>query len=186
MAFRLAHISDVHLAPLPDVRLPDLFSKRITGYINWRQNRAAHMAGGTVGQLVAAMAKKMPDHIAVTGDLTNLALDAEIVNAAAWLGELGNPEDVSVVPGNHDAYVRGALSKAVTAWRANMTSEAAGITVTRSGFPYLRRRGPVAIIGVNSAIATAPVHGVGHLLPKAGQGPRPASRPRRAIPAFSA
>ena len=134
----------------------DLFSKRITGYINWKQNRAVHMAGGTVGQLVAAMAKQMPDHIAVTGDLTNLALDSEIVNAAAWLGELGNPADVSVVPGNHDAYVRGALSKAVTAWKENMTSEAAGITVTRSGFPYLRQRGPAAIIGVNSAIATAP------------------------------
>jgi 3',5'-cyclic AMP phosphodiesterase CpdA len=156
MAFRLAHISDVHLAPLPDVRMLDLFSKRITGYINWKQNRAVHMAGGTVGQLVTAMAKQMPDHIAVTGDLTNLALDSEIVNAAAWLGELGNPADVSVVPGNHDAYVRGALSKAVTAWKENMTSEAAGITVTRSGFPYLRQRGPAAIIGVNSAIATAP------------------------------
>jgi len=156
MAFRLAHISDVHLAPLPRVRRRDLFSKRITGYINWKRNRARHMAGGTLERLVEAMHRKSPDHVAVTGDLTNLALDAEIANAAAWLESLGDPADVSAIPGNHDAYVPGALARAVQAWRANMTTDETGIPLTKSGFPFLRRRGPAAIIGVNSAIATGP------------------------------
>lgn len=156
MAFRLAHISDVHLAPLPKVRRRELFSKRITGYINWKRNRARHMAGDTLERLVAAMQKKSPDHVAVTGDLTNLALDAEIDNAAAWLESLGEPADVSAIPGNHDAYVPGALARAVNAWRVNMTTDLSGISLTKSGFPFLRERGPAAIIGVNSAIATGP------------------------------
>ena len=156
MAFRLAHISDVHLAPLPKLRRRELFSKRITGYINWKRNRARHMAGDTLERLVAAMQGQSPDHVAVTGDLTNLALDAEIDNAAAWLESLGEPADVSAIPGNHDAYVPGALARAVAAWRGNMTTDVSGIPLTKSGFPFLRERGPAAIIGVNSAIATGP------------------------------
>ncbi|QKV17080.1 metallophosphoesterase family protein [Oricola thermophila] len=156
MTFRLAHISDAHLAPLPPVRRRELFSKRITGYINWKRNRARHMAGDALDRLVAAMKGSAPDHVAVTGDLTNLALDAEIANAAAWLRGLGDPAAVSVVPGNHDAYVPGALARAVAAWHANMTSDAAAIPLTRHGFPFLRERGPAAIIGVNSAVATGP------------------------------
>lgn len=156
MAFRLAHISDVHLAPLPKVRRRELFSKRITGYINWQRNRARHMAGDTLERLVAAMRKQAPDHVAVTGDLTNLALDAEIANAAAWLESLGDPANVSAVPGNHDAYVPGALARAVDAWRVNMTTDFPEIPLTKSGFPFLRERGPAAIVGVNSAIATGP------------------------------
>ncbi|TIR95677.1 MAG: metallophosphoesterase, partial [Mesorhizobium sp.] len=31
---RLAHISDVHLGPLPDVTYRDLASKRVLGYVN--------------------------------------------------------------------------------------------------------------------------------------------------------
>ncbi|MFZ2103248.1 MAG: metallophosphoesterase, partial [Oricola sp.] len=180
MAFRLAHISDVHLAPMPHVRASDLFSKRVTGYINWKRNRAAHMAGGTLRQLVAAMLKQQPDHIAVTGDLTNLALDEEIANAAAWLRSLGDPADVSAIPGNHDAYVPGALAKAVAAWKPWMTGEAENVTRTKNGFPWLRARGPAAIIGVNSSVATAPflasgifsrrqAKGLAQLLDRAGE-----------------
>jgi 3',5'-cyclic AMP phosphodiesterase CpdA len=156
MAFVLAHISDVHLGPLPAVRITDLLSKRITGYINWKRNRASHLIDETLGQMVDAMQRQKPDHIAMTGDLTNLALDAEIAGAAVWLQSLGAADRVSAVPGNHDAYVRGALAKAVAAWSANMTGDGDDIRRTKNGFPYIRRRGPVAIIGVNSAVATAP------------------------------
>lgn len=180
MAFRLAHISDVHLAPLPDVKVADLLSKRITGYINWKRNRAAHMAPDTVRRIVARMLAAGPDHVAVTGDLTNLALNAEIANAALWLQSLGAPAAVSAVPGNHDAYVPGALARAVVAWKPNMTGDEPSGPTTRTGFPYLRRRGPVAIVGVNSAVATGPfmasgvfgraqAKGLAHLLDRAGQ-----------------
>ena len=36
----LAHISDIHLAPLPPVRFVDLLGKRITGFLNWKMTRA--------------------------------------------------------------------------------------------------------------------------------------------------
>ena len=37
--FRLAHVSDIHLSPLPNLRKRDFATKRITGYLNWRFNR---------------------------------------------------------------------------------------------------------------------------------------------------
>ena len=66
---------------------------------------------GTLGTIVEAIKADKPDHLAVTGDLVNLALDAELELARLWLETLGRPEDVSVVPGNHDAYVPGAFDK---------------------------------------------------------------------------
>ena len=154
--FRLAHLSDIHLGPLPEVAYRDLVSKRITGYINWRRNRSADLNEGVVDRLVADLKAARPDHVAVTGDLMNLALSGEIALARLWLEALGAPEGVSVVPGNHDAYVRGALSKACKAWGAYMTGDGAGEPAQPGTFPYLRVRGRVALIGVSSARATAP------------------------------
>lgn len=154
--FRLAHLSDIHLGPLPDLAYRDLVSKRITGYINWRRNRRANLHEGVIDQLVTDMKAAGPDHIAVSGDLMNLALDGEIKLSTLWLETLGDPEDVSVVPGNHDAYVPGALDKTCAAWGPWMHGDGAASPAARGTFPYLRVRGPVALIGVSSARATAP------------------------------
>src|SRR5690606_27905453 len=97
-----------------------------------------------------------PDHIALTGDLVNLALDREIEMARLWLEGLGTPQNISVVPGNHDAYVPHALNKACCAWGAYMASDGAEPITNRHQFPFLRVRGPLAIIGISSARATAP------------------------------
>ena len=51
--FRLAHLSDIHLGPLPEVSYRELVSKRITGYINWQRNRKRAMFGDTLLNLVA-------------------------------------------------------------------------------------------------------------------------------------
>lgn len=154
--FRLAHISDVHLGPLPDVTYRDLASKRVVGYVNWQRNRRRHIHDAVIDTIVADIKASAPDHIAVTGDLVNLALDGEIEMARHWLETLGPPEDVSVVPGNHDAYVPGALDKACRAWAAWMTGDGVNSPVDRNSFPYLRVRGKVALIGVSTARATAP------------------------------
>ena len=154
--FRLAHISDVHLGPLPPVTYRDLASKRVVGYVNWQRNRRRHMHDSVLETLVADIRAAGPDHLAVTGDLVNLALDGEIEMARLWLETLGSPADVSVVPGNHDAYVPGAFHKACRAWDAWMTGDDGPAPVDRNGFPYLRVRGPVALIGVSTARATAP------------------------------
>lgn len=154
--FRLAHISDVHLGPLPDVTYRDLASKRVVGYVNWQRNRRRHMHDAVIDTIVADIKASAPDHIAITGDLVNLALDGEIEMAKHWLETLGRPEDVSVVPGNHDAYVPGALDKACRAWAPWMMGDGINSPVDRNSFPYLRVRGQVALIGVSTARATAP------------------------------
>jgi 3',5'-cyclic AMP phosphodiesterase CpdA len=178
--FRLAHISDVHLGPLPDVTYRDLASKRMVGYVNWQRNRRHLMHDGVLGSIVTDIKASAVDHIAVTGDLVNLALDAEIELAKLWLEALGAPHDVSVVPGNHDAYVPGAFDKVCRAWGAWMTGDGLHPPTDRHHFPYMRVREPVALIGVSSARATAPFmangffrdnqsHRLGALLDKAAK-----------------
>ena len=154
--FRLAHLSDVHLGPLPDVTYRDLASKRMVGYVNWQRNRRHHHHDGVVDTIVDDLKAQAPDHLAVTGDLVNLALDGEIEFAKLWLETLGDPAGVSVVPGNHDAYVPGAFDKACRAWAPWMHGDGSARPVDRDSFPYLRVRGNVALIGVSTAKATAP------------------------------
>ncbi|MEY9582423.1 3',5'-cyclic AMP phosphodiesterase CpdA [Sinorhizobium fredii] len=113
--FKLAHISDVHLGPLPDLSFRELASKRITGFVNWHRNRARHLFPGTLACLMDDIEKRDPDHLAITGDLVNLASSLEIGAVTEWLTEAGDPQDISVVPGNHDAYVPGAYEKTARA-----------------------------------------------------------------------
>lgn len=155
----LAHISDVHLAPLPRVSPRELMSKRITGWLNWRLKRGHQLRRDTLSDLVAHMKDQSPQMVAVTGDLVNLALDAEVFRALEWLRALGEPENVCAVPGNHDAYIKGALEKALATYGDYMSGE----TLGEEPFPYLRRMGQVALIGVSSAIATKPFVAAGQV-----------------------
>jgi 3',5'-cyclic AMP phosphodiesterase CpdA len=100
-----------------------------------------------------------PDHIAMTGDILNIGLKAEFPFAAAWLETLGPPDKVSFVPGNHDAYTRGAVPRVASTFAKWTTSDATG----ESGFPYLRMRNGVALIGLSSGIPTAPFLASGRL-----------------------
>jgi 3',5'-cyclic AMP phosphodiesterase CpdA len=155
--FRLAHISDVHLGPLPHFRKRDLMSKRITGYLNWRRNRAKSLGNAVLGAVIDNLHNAKPDHIAMTGDLVNLSLDAELPAARLWMEALGEPKNVSYVPGNHDAYVIGALQK-TTQNLADFIGDAA-----EPAFPSLRIRNDIALIGVNSARATPMFVAAGHV-----------------------
>lgn len=157
--FRLAHLSDPHLGPLPPVGLTDLVSKRIFGYLNWYLHRSRTVLQADVIEAVTADIKATaPDHIAVTGDLVNLALKPEYCHAKEWLSQFGRPQDVSVVPGNHDAYVPGAVARARAIWADHMRGDQG-----EAAFPYLRRRGEIALIGVSTAKATAPLMATGHI-----------------------
>ena len=55
--------------------------------------------------LCADLARRPPDHIVVTGDLTNVALDSEFRLGAAWLRRLQAIAPVTIVPGNHDVNI---------------------------------------------------------------------------------
>ncbi len=80
--------------------------------------------------------------------------------ARTFLEALGPPETVSFVPGNHDAYVRAP-------WRGCWRPAAAtpGTIRVVGTLSYLRRRGPVALIGLSSAIPTKPFVATGRLGP---------------------
>lgn len=155
--FRLIHISDLHLGPLPATRIRDLASKRIIGYVNWRRNRSRAFGDDVEAALIAAIAAERPDHIAVTGDLVNIALAGEYATACAFLSLMGSGDVVSAVPGNHDAYVPGAARRARKAWASYMTADVG----EAGGWPYIRRRGEIAIVGASSAVATGPFMATG-------------------------
>ncbi len=157
--FTLAHLSDPHLGPLPDPRFRELLSKRVIGYLNWHRNRAKAMTSVYLERLVSDLHAQNPDHIAVTGDLVNIALDREISAAKSWLETVGNCDRVSVVPGNHDAYVPGAIRKARDAWARYMTGDGEAV----ANFPYVRRKGPIALIGVSTARASGPWFATGRV-----------------------
>ena len=179
MSFVLAHLSDAHIGPLPRPRLRELAGKRLTGFINWnRRGRLHDMA--VLNSLVTDLRAAAPDHIAMTGDILNLGLAAEFPVAEAWLRTLGVPHDVSFVPGNHDAYVRASLGPLATTfvpWLADPGGLAA------PAFPYRRRRGPVALIGLSSAIPTAPFLASGALgaVQRAALGPLLAEAKREGL-----
>lgn len=156
--FKLAHISDVHLGPLPRLSIRELASKRITGFVNWHRNRRKHLFGGTLDLLLEDIRRHDADHLAVTGDLVNLASSIEIRTAAEWLESVGDPNFTSIVPGNHDAYVPGAYEKSIRAWYPYVRGDLAPEEwrEDRHVFPYLRVRGRVALIGCSSAVATPP------------------------------
>lgn len=159
--FTLAHLSDPHLPPMPQPRLSELAGKRLFGYLNWTRNRHRFHRRDVVDPLISDLQAQVPDHIAVTGDLVNLALDAEFVPARAWLESVGPPDKVTVVPGNHDAYMRSTRHRFAETWRDYLAGD--GARVESPLFPALRRRGPVVMIGVSSAVPTPPLMATGWL-----------------------
>ena len=155
--FTLAHLSDPHLAPLPQPRWSELIGKRVTGYINWQRRRRFIHDPKVLGKIVADLKAQAADHIAVTGDICNIALQEEFERGRKWLQDLGSLHDVSFVPGNHDAYVSKAVRYAPL-WAPYMSSDDGAV-----GFPYLRRRGPLALIGLSTAVPTPPFMATGRL-----------------------
>jgi 3',5'-cyclic AMP phosphodiesterase CpdA len=160
MSFTIAHISDPHLGPAPMPRRGELTAKRLMGYVNWKRGRERLNDMKALARLVEDMLAQKPDHVAVTGDLVNIALAAEFERAAKWLEGLGSPSDVSFTPGNHDAYVRAAMPALARVFAPWTTSDHPRASET---FPYLRMREGVALIGLSSGVPTGPFMATGTL-----------------------
>jgi 3',5'-cyclic AMP phosphodiesterase CpdA len=165
--FTLAHFSDPHLAPLPTPWPWELMNKRIAWFINWQLRRSV-LRTDVLEALVADVKAQSPDHIAITGDLTNISLPAEFERAAEWLKTVGAPEAVTVVPGNHDAYTPFVRDPGFWRWSAFMSTNGEGAQFlggSRAGpkFPFLRIYGEVALIGLSSAVPTFPGMATGRL-----------------------
>lgn len=154
-----AHLSDPHL-PLapgrPEWRL--LGNKRAIGYRSWQRRRRHIHRPEVLAALIADVAAARPGHVIVSGDLVNIALPAEFAAARAWLQSLGDPRDVTVVPGNHDRQVAMPWSQGPGRWQPWMQGDGGG-----TGFPFVRRRGPVAFVCLSTAVPTLPFLASGRL-----------------------
>ena len=158
-AFTLAHLSDPHLPPLPAPRLSELAGKRVLGYLNWTRNRRKYYRREVLDALVSDMQAQGPDHVAMTGDVLNLAIEAEYAPALKWLESVGPPDRVTAIPGNHDAYVRLHPERGTRHWQPYMESNEAGellVPTPPTLFPFVRRFGDVALVALSSAIPTMP------------------------------
>jgi 3',5'-cyclic AMP phosphodiesterase CpdA len=156
--FVLAHLTDVHLALQP--RLYQLAGKRGLGRINWHRGRKYIHRRETLDAVTRDLKTIATDHIAVTGDLTNLSLPIEYAAARAWLETLGPPHDVTAIPGNHDAYVPAALGGPEKAWGDYMRGDDGAPSGT---FPFVRHRDGIALIALSSALPTGPFMATGLL-----------------------
>jgi 3',5'-cyclic AMP phosphodiesterase CpdA len=110
--------------------------------------------------VVTDMRDQAPTHVAMTGDILNIGLPGEFPLAEAWLMTLGEPgQDVSFVAGNHDAYTRGSLPTLARTFAPWTKSDSSGTP----GYPYLKIRDGIALIGLCSGVPRAPFIASGRL-----------------------
>jgi 3',5'-cyclic AMP phosphodiesterase CpdA len=172
-SMRVAHLSDPHLLSLNDVGPHRLYlNRRLFGMIDlWRHRRHAHRRE-IAEAMVEDIGRASVDHVVVTGDMTILALDPEFELALALLARLGlSPEQVSVIPGNHDVMTRGAerSGRFLRHFARHATSDlwiAAEGAHPSGPFPFVRLRGEAAIIGLSSAISRLPPSCAGYVGPR--------------------
>ena len=154
--FALAHLSDLHLALMP--KPSELASKRGLGYINWQRKRKYIHRPDVLAAITRDLQARSAEHIAVTGDLTNFALPGEYAWAKRWLESIGQPTAVTVIPGNHDVYVRGAEELPAKFWSDYIRGDD-GL----ERFPFVRRRAGVALIALSTGVPTGPFMATGRL-----------------------
>jgi len=152
--FRFAHISDVHLPPLPAATTRQLLNKRLLGYLSWHRKRKHRHRAEVIDALEDALREQKADHICITGDISNLGLAEEFRAADLWMAGLAAPDAISFVPGNHDAYAPAsiaAMHQGLEKW------------LPEEGYPSTTRRNNMLFIGVSSAVATAPLMATGRV-----------------------
>ena len=164
----IAHFSDLHVLSLEGVSPLRFLNKRLSGWANLRFKRNHTHRTSYVRAVAREIARVRADHVVVTGDLTNLALEQEFVAARTLLEEELHltPDHVSIVPGNHDFYTRGALRgrRFTEYFRQYVKCDLdVAVDIGSGHFPFVRLRGPCAIIGLSSAVPRVPFVAAGVL-----------------------
>ncbi|HEY8090170.1 MAG TPA: metallophosphoesterase [Polyangiaceae bacterium] len=166
---RIAHFSDLHVLSLDGVPPWRFLNKRFTGWVNLRLKRGSIHRTAYVRAIAQAIARLGVGHVVVTGDLTNLALESEyeLVRDLLERDLALSPRDVTIVPGNHDLYTRGALAsrRFETYLGPYLVGDLPELAVDASGarFPVVKLRDDVAIVALASAVPRAPLVAAGEL-----------------------
>jgi 3',5'-cyclic AMP phosphodiesterase CpdA len=156
----LAHFSDIHVTARPlGWQRRDWFSKRLTGWLNYRWLGRAHRfrhAEEMVAILMAEWHQRRPDQLVFSGDATALGFEAEFARAAALL-DVANPGGLPglAVPGNHDYYTRGV--EAAGLFERYFAPWQSGERVDESVYPFAQRVGSVWLVAVNTAVGNRAV-----------------------------
>ncbi len=154
---RLAHISDLHLLDLSGVGIGRFMNRRLIGGLNLLARRAREYRPEILETLVDDLLKEEVDHVAVSGDLSNLALEPEFERVFHLLRLLGGWDRVSVVPGNHDYYTfRAAETRKFEKVFYPFMFEREFSDLDVDVYPYTKRLGDFLLVGVNSATRTVP------------------------------
>jgi len=166
MSFSLAHLSDLHLPPPAEaISFRQRHVKQALAVLSWRRKRHRIHSWQPETALRADIAAHAPNHLAFTGDLTNFAHPAEFAAARRYLEGFGDPTEVSVVPGNHDVTTKLPWQESLCQWGPWFAGDAEIEKPHGTPFPFVRRRGPVAVIGLSSAIQTRVFSAAGALGP---------------------
>ncbi len=156
---KVAHLSDIHWYALEELPLRRLLNKRITGYMNLILHRGKFHHNEIAKIVAQEIRKRNVDHVVITGDFTHLALEQEYVSVLDFIeNTLGYPpHQVSLVPGNHDLYTKGSdRSKRFEKYFAKYLESDLQEEVGQETFPFVHLRGPVAFIGLNTAVPRLP------------------------------
>ncbi len=161
---KLGHISDLHIFALEQTTPRRFLNKRLVGGTNILFNRGKSHSPQVVQAALDMLDSFGVDHIAITGDLTNLALEEEFRAAANVIDGITDAESrVSVVPGNHDYYVpeieqTGAFERHFERFQQSDLPS----YQLETGYPFCKFFGEdVALIGLNTGIASPPMFAVG-------------------------
>jgi 3',5'-cyclic AMP phosphodiesterase CpdA len=159
---KIAHFSDLHVLDWDGVSAWRFLNKRLTGWANILFERGSIHRAGYVRAIAREVRGRNVDHVVITGDLTNLALEPEFQLAHEILEhELGlGADEISIVPGNHDFYTRGALRKRRFMSFFSKYTQCdldVAVDIGTGRFPFVKLRGPAAIIGVSTAVPRPPL-----------------------------
>jgi 3',5'-cyclic AMP phosphodiesterase CpdA len=156
---RLAHCSDLHLLSHDGARWFELANKRWIGAANLLTNRSRHYHVAAFDDMIEDFNAQQIDHVLCTGDITNIALAREFHFARARFDRIARgPHEVTVIPGNHDAYVAEGLAHFAELFAPYCATDPGwawtDADVDRA-WPIVRVRGELAMIGVTTSRATA-------------------------------
>ncbi|MEZ4233338.1 MAG: metallophosphoesterase [Polyangiaceae bacterium] len=157
---RVAHVSDLHvLSPFGANWRQALFNKRITGYANVLLRRGRVFRPHYLEKVLEQAAERA-DHVVVTGDITNLALESEYAEARRLLDRIAEKAEVTVAPGNHDIYLpeighERHFEQHFAPFMQSDLPELA-VEVPAGHFPCVKLRGSVALIALSSAVPRPP------------------------------
>jgi 3',5'-cyclic AMP phosphodiesterase CpdA len=152
--FRLAQVSDPHFRGFRNVKLRDFLGKRALGGLNLLLMRRRKHSMALLQALGEDLAARSVDHLALTGDLCNIALESEWDAALRWIEATRLPADrVTVIPGNHDAYVRKVVTDGVFE-RMFAPFQTAELRADNAVYPFVRLRGDVALVCTSTGVPT--------------------------------